>query len=1407
MPGKLPIRRKGGCLPVLCLVGFVFFVGVYAILCQKGLPDCALREIEKRAAAEGVSLSIGKIRLAPAKFALRADDVHVEIPLNEELPPAALDIRKIKVDFPLLKLISGKQRPAALHLPEFSINIPVSEDKAAQPLQLSNFSAVLTWENEDRDLRLRTRGNLNDIDLDVQVACSEADPLTPLAELANDFDEVAAAFATGDTEEETTTEAENAAAQLPALLNSIRDTIAAQQWTEGNRPTLKIDLNLLPASPVISVSGHIPTYELSACHLRNMAVEAEYRDKTLTINQADFSTIGPDATLTLQGGFDFNQRELNLQLKGNAALAQLTTAIMREKTPKVVTNARVGNDNLPQIDLNGYVVFSNGYAINHIRNYQISGSIRQKGLQLRREAGENDNAPETSCINELNISFMLHDGGISIRPIQIKLPGGELKAQVSVKDGADSGSGSLSVHAPADEVIRLLLNAELLTEEDARNMEFRPEGMIHLDLNTEMTLPLFVPGKTELSDLIPVFSQVEIDSSLDSLKTPLGHISKPALSLTLTKPSFSKESCRAKTLTAKLSAEQIHLALEQFSAQEDHFDLNLKLTDIESRNRRLSIDDSLLEVSLKHHAAEWREENQETQTASADDLSLRVSLLGADIPLERIATQTAPATVDTAELQFTCSHSAMGEQELNGLEFSSENLRYLRFEPTLAAIPAAGAINLKVADLRLAEDAALSDAALRLWHADGAPNSLSLSIVGHLNERELNCHGDVSVWESTANDTPERQGYTIELSDFSTKLPVHAVGQLPGLQFLNIPEVRLPQEAELSVQSGKVELYQGEAPEITLNDISLRIPELTRCPQLPVLQGQDVTVGVDISQASLRVEKSGHISYAGDATVTHKDKSLAVHFVGDTEEQVKVTGTSTITADVYDRLIDNEDAHFIIRDFRFTPGVSEVTASDIVTTVNWHNGLSIDVSCNADIRDTEYLLMSMDDEEDAEGHLLRETLRKDLGANPYTLFKHATCGVKVRIGIDRDGLPDEQLIILSDPVLVYNNRPWLSRAGIRNGAKESTINGKEVKFDIEACTLTLTDIEGTAYPAYAFGTFYPDLYVFMKDVHLQQPAEVSTHSCVFPIAHSCQVPMSGTIRARSKQGASYSIIGTDIPLEHFSGYITLSDTAVYLSRLNAMSWEGALDADINIGFAKGKTSFNGRVRADAVNVALVANSYGVDLAHGLGEGQILFASPSAELNDLKAHGRIAIRDGDLMRLGVFESVRDLITNLPSYVLMLEKADKPESDRALQQKEKGPFSWLFSYVFTDVPSQIPFTNYLLSYGLSNAFADFRINRGKLSVEDAKITGTNLQLRADAVLDLDTIHIEQGHIRPTIFGVSTQLLRAFTALSAHHIITIDLNGPLDNLKWKTRFLTGENSDTPALHSEESPDRKSE
>lgn len=1405
MPGKLPIRRKGGCLPVLCLVGFVLFVGLYAMLCEKGLPDCALREIEKRAAAEGVSLTIGKIRLAPAKLALRADDVHIEIPLTEELPPAALDIRKIKVDFPLLKLVSGKQRPAALHLPEFSINIPVSKDKAAQPLQLSNFSAILTWENEDRDLRLRTRGNLNDIDLDVQVACSEADPLTPLAELANDFDEVAAAFATGDTEEETTTEAENAAAQLPALLNSIRDTIAAQQWTEGNRPDLKINLNLLAESPVISLSGHIPAYELSACHLRDMAVEAEYREKALTIHHASFGTIAPDATLTLQAGFDFNNHELNLHLKGNAALAQLTKALLKEATPKVVTNAHVGKENLPEIDLEGYVIFGEGYAVDHISNYQLKADIRKKGLNLCRDATEEDREPQASQIEELYLSFLLHDGGISIRPLQIKLPGGELKAQVSVKDGTDTGSGSISVHAPAEEIIRLLRNAELLTEQDLQGIH--PEGMLDATLNASMNVPLFVPGKTQLSDLIPDFSKAELDISLGKLSAENFEADTPKLTLTLTEPELAAQGISAKALTATLAAAHLNITAPPFLAQEDDAELELELTDIRLRDAELTIDEALLNASLGKHQAEWQEEaDAEAQTASADGVRLCTALSELRVPLTA-ESEAEPPTIGKAELSLTCEHSAMGEQEINGLELTLEKLRHLRLEPTTAAIPAEGTINLKLSSFRAAEDALISDTILNIGHKGDAPDEFTLSLVSRINEDELSCHGDFSVRE--VPDVNENSAYRLSLSDCSAKLPVAALGQLPWLREYSCAELKHPQVAELRLRELNATLAAGSSPDFRVAGFSLHIPELTRCPQQTVLLGQDITIGVDIN-ADIRTAANDNILYNGTADITHESGQAQLQFKGDTQRRVTITGCNTITADVIDRLIDDEDAHYIIRDFRFTPGVSMMKADNITTVVDWSNGLDINVHCDADIRDTEYLLMSMEDEEDPEGHILRETLRKDMGANPYTLFKHATCGIDVRVALDRRDdkgtpLPDETLIILSDPVLTYDNRPWLKRAGISNGAKESTIAGREVKFDIEACTLTLTDISGDAYPTYAFGTFYPDLHIFMKDVHLQQPAQVSTHSCVFPIALSCQVPMSGTIRALSESGASYSIIGTNIPLNHFSGYITLSDTAVYLSKLNAMSWEGALNADINIGFAKGKTSFNGRVRADALNISPVAASYGVALSHGLGEGQILFASPSADLRDLKAHGSVTIRDGELLELGVFESVRDLITNLPSYVLMLEKKEKAAA--ATPNEEKGAFAWLFSYVFTDAPSQIPLTNYILRYGLSDAHADFRIEQGKLNINNAKISGCNLQLRADATLDLDTVAIERGSIRPTIFGVSTQLLRAFTALSAHHIITIDISGPLQELKWHTRFLTGEKGSSPVLHREEYKKEQSE
>lgn len=97
MAGKLKIKRNGGCLPTLSLLVLLLLGGVLAWLSLAGLPGSVLRDIEQEAAAAGVPVKIGAVKLAPGSgLALKVENVSLTVP-QPGAPDANLTVRKLRV--------------------------------------------------------------------------------------------------------------------------------------------------------------------------------------------------------------------------------------------------------------------------------------------------------------------------------------------------------------------------------------------------------------------------------------------------------------------------------------------------------------------------------------------------------------------------------------------------------------------------------------------------------------------------------------------------------------------------------------------------------------------------------------------------------------------------------------------------------------------------------------------------------------------------------------------------------------------------------------------------------------------------------------------------------------------------------------------------------------------------------------------------------------------------------------------------------------------------------------------------------------------------------------------------------------------------------------------------------------
>ena len=96
------------------------------------------------------------------------------------------------------------------------------------------------------------------------------------------------------------------------------------------------------------------------------------------------------------------------------------------------------------------------------------------------------------------------------------------------------------------------------------------------------------------------------------------------------------------------------------------------------------------------------------------------------------------------------------------------------------------------------------------------------------------------------------------------------------------------------------------------------------------------------------------------------------------------------------------------------------------------------------------------------------------------------------------------------------------------------------------------------------------------------------------------------------------------------------------------------------------------------------------------------------------------------------------------------------------------------------SDIPGMNHLIAYDLQEAHANFRINNGFIFTRDMKAKGSNLNVRLNADLNLETLEI-RGNLWPRLTSLPTVMLSPLTMLS-DFMVDIVIYGTIENLQWK-------------------------
>lgn len=1333
MRGQLPIKRVGVFLPVLCLVGLVLAVGLIAWLSLAGLPSCALRAMERELAAQGLQVQLERLRLAPKSgLAFKAEGIRAALPQQGALP-ATLTARKLQAEWDVFDLLGGDVLPHTVYLRGAELRLPLAEDEA------------LSAESLDVRVAHRAKAQLWHAELRTSIsgAAAELRVFVPESLLQG-----------SDSDGEAPDPAALLAEHRGTLLRVQRE-LARQDWSSpGKAPRLQCRVNLLGELPLVSLLAELPTLQTPAelC-LHDLVLDARLEKNVLTINRSGFRTLSPDTQISLRGGYDLDRRELNIELDSTANLLQLAETYGDKQL--AAWRARVVRATPPTIRMRGHALFTEDGALKRyaLNTQVVQGDLRFDELEFRH----------------VDLSLYLEDGNINLTNLELELPDASLHAEGQVYEGQGQARAELRAALPCLQKLWQSVAGEPLPLPAG----WESEGELQLSAQLGLQMQRFVPGETRLQDLLPTLTRASLRAAWDRCAIEAGAVEQPQLTLELEQPEW--DGARARVASARLLLQAARLCGGELSAEDVQTTLDVQAAEV--GDDALSIG----EAAFRLHAGSLALGEDGLAGAQA-----QVQLRALRLPWK----DAAAGAVGELSAALRCAQASWRSMSAENFCLTLEGARHLCLAPDwqqmLKGSP--GGLDVQLEALRSPDWGELRALSLAV-HPEG-DGEWQLALAAVLNERELRLGSQVQLQQEEGRSQ-------LVLRDASFALSPAAAERLLAAQGWTTDLLRLPE----SVQ-GQVPLLALDVQPFRLRraELELQVPELVRTPQLPALREHPVALGV-LLRATLCPDEVGRLLCAAHVELSHaQGGGLWLDVAGDLRESLTLTGRNTLTADLVDALIDDADAHGIIRDFRFTPGLSRVTAENIHAVVKYGSGLDLRVHCDADVRNTDYLLGAYEDVLDATGQVVGERLRSTWGDDPFVRVVQATCGVDVvvRMGLrDAAGqpLPDVTTIDLSSPYLRYDNRRWLRRQGFAKGPAESVVQGEDVFFDLEANTLRLTNIGGTCYPAYSFGMFFPDLMEYMRDIVLPQPVQVSTASCVFPLASSCTVPMSGCIRAEMLPEASqgfFRFLGTQIPLAHFSGFVTLSDDEVVLSDMTAQCWGGVMRAAVHLGIAGESTSFDGFVEAQNMDLRAIAASYDKQFSPAMCNGEIRFRSPSPELRDLRAYGKLDVSNGDLLELSLFKPLNAFISDLPGNLESLER--KAIHEQTGEQREPNWLVRMFGRLFsgtgstvervgttvTDTASRVPFANHLLRYDIQNAYAEFEIADGMLYARQAKAKGYNLSVRMNLALNLESLDLK-GNLWPTMSSLPTVLVAPLTFLS-DYMIDILIFGNVEDIHWR-------------------------
>lgn len=1137
---------------------------------------------------------------------------------------------------------------------------------------------------------------------------------------------------------------EKTESDIPAMLASVRpalikvkEQLRNQQWSDQEHPSVALTF-FGGEKWRAQLKANIPSYEISDFHIRDAQADAVFDSSTLTVSNLKFRTVDPETQVKLQGGYNRKTRELEFHTVSTAPVVSMLNEYLGEDAPQVLKKITSSKEDTPTIELSGNASFSDDFALNEI---SIHGKIEQNKLQLG-----------TVPVDSANMSFYMHNGQFNIDPLKLTMPDGSIEAEAYAAN--EAGHADLDISLPYKTLLALV-------EELAPGLQIPlPEGLsfnstLNLHTRINLELPNFEPGKSHLADLVPILRSCEMEFNCKDITYESNSIRNNSITLKVNGIDYSGDDILAETID--LVAKTGNAQLAEYQADSAQTELNLKLENLQWSKKSEAFSLKKTKLAISTNSASW--ENMQVSKLIASTSISNIRGAKADI--------TGTLQSDAFSIELNADKLTHAENEARGIHME-------------ASVPEG--LNLADDWQRMQRNAWIQAGAMELcgkndFHVQKAWFRLH-------NEAENQAVLNLGIGEE---DATARLNATIALQpDAKLGLEIRKFHANPD-DFAPILREYMPAGLKLAdkVTAEGHAIIDTKTWRLLHSKYDLTLPRLIRvCHNVPVHKGMEIPLSLHID-GSFSTRENGDMHYEATVHARHQLGKLDVQVRGNPLTDCSITGSNTLPVNIINALIDNEDAHWIMRDFRCQDGITRTLASNINATIRYDKGIYVHTRCDAEIFNLDFLLGAIQDKEDAQGNPTgEEYLRTDLGKDPYSRVKHGTCGVDVLVQmgcVNRQGkaLPERIEINLLNPDVLYDNGPWLKRMKIKNGAATSRITGEAVRFDIEKYTISLHKLKGTCYPAYSIGMYYAPIQHYLKDVVLGVPADIETEYCIFPLSRKCKVPMKGLIHAKAASGAGYKFLGTTIPLTNFSGFINISDVDVYLDRMNAQSWGGSLDGSLRINFAGKNTTLDGFLVARNLNLKDIVASYGANYSPACCNGFIRFQAASPDLEAVRAYGQVHLTDGDLMRLSLFRPIDALLSDLSGNLIKLQESvnlkkkdsTSTEMDNSIRgsfDKDSGAVEW------------VPFANHFLRYGIDEAFSRFDIMGGHLITRDMKAKGYNLDVDVQLDIDLNKLTLE-GDLWPRISSVPTLIISPITILSSF-LIDINIYGDLVSPKWE-------------------------